>query len=88
MPDESLARLRDAAGDAPLPPLRLDAGGGSTRPGPLGTGVDRARAAVLRLLSPPLAALISQLERDRHRMRSEIADLRERVERLERGEQR
>ncbi len=62
----------------------MDAGGASTRPGPAGAAVNRARAAALRLLAPSLAGLLAQLERDRHRMRGEIADLRRRVDALER----
>ncbi len=84
MPDDALERLRAAAAEAPLPPLRIEAGGGSTRPGPLGAGVNRLRAAILRLLTPSLAGLVAQLERDRHRLRGEVAELRARVERLER----
>jgi hypothetical protein len=38
---------------------------------------------VLRLLAPALGDLLAQLERDRHRQRAELADLRARVERLE-----
>jgi cell division protein FtsB len=55
------------------------------RRGPAGRAVDRLRAAVLRLLSPVLADLLAQLERDRHRQRAEIERLAARVEELERG---
>jgi hypothetical protein len=55
------------------------------RRGPAGRAVDRLRAAVLRLLSPVLADLLAQLERDRHRQRAEIERLTARVEELERG---
>ncbi len=42
------------------------------------------RGLVLRLISPSLAELIGQLERDRHRTRAEIARLEARVAELER----
>ncbi|MEW6582267.1 MAG: hypothetical protein AB1416_05865, partial [Actinomycetota bacterium] len=45
--------------------------------------VTGARRAVVRLLTPVIADLISQMERDRHRQRAEIARLQERVARLE-----
>ncbi len=54
----------------------------------MGAAVNRARGAVVRLLTPPLAELLAQLERDRHRTRSEIADLRRRVSELEQAEKR
>jgi hypothetical protein len=82
-PDELLARLRDAAGPPPLPPLGLAEPAPSARRGVQGRAVTAARRAVMRLLTPVLADLISQLERDRHRQRAEIARLEERVAELE-----
>jgi hypothetical protein len=84
-PDALLAQLREAGDDPPLPPLRLAEPPPSARPGPAGRVVGDARRAVLRLLSPVLADLLGQLERDRHRMRAELARLEERVARLEGG---
>jgi hypothetical protein len=55
------------------------------RRGLAGRAVDAVRGAVLRLLSPVLADLLAQLERDRHRQRAEIERLTERVEELERA---
>jgi hypothetical protein len=46
--------------------------------------VSRARAAVLRLITPALADLLAQLERKRDRARAELGRLEERVARLER----
>jgi polyhydroxyalkanoate synthesis regulator phasin len=40
---------------------------------------------VLRLITPALADLLGQLERDRHRARAEIERLERRVADLERG---
>lgn len=82
-PEELLDRLRAQAGDPPLPPLRIADAGRSTRPGPVGRAVNAARRAVLRLISPALGELLSELERDRHRQHAEIAALRDRVSRLE-----
>jgi len=84
-PDALLATLREAGEDPPLPPLRLAEPPASARSGPAGPAVSGARRAVLRLLSPVLADLLTQLERDRHRMRAELARLEERVARLEGG---
>ncbi len=53
------------------------------RRGPAGALVDRARGAVLRLISVPLGELLSQLERDRHRTHAEIDRLQARVDALE-----
>jgi hypothetical protein len=39
---------------------------------------------VLRLISPSLAELLAQLERDRYRQRAEIERLQQRVDALER----
>jgi uncharacterized protein involved in exopolysaccharide biosynthesis len=47
--------------------------------------VSGTRRAVLRLITPALADLLGQLERDRHRLRAEIARLEQRVADLERG---
>jgi hypothetical protein len=84
-PDALLAALREAGGEPPLPPLRLADAPPSARSGPAGPLVGAARRAVLRLLSPVLADLLAQLERDRHRVRAELARLEERVGRLEGG---
>jgi hypothetical protein len=46
--------------------------------------VSSARGAVVRLIAPALADLLSQLERDRHRQRAEILRLERRVAELER----
>lgn len=67
-----------------MAPLSIDVGGASTRPGPAGRAVNGARRAVLRLITPSLAGLLAQLERDRHRHQAEIAELRARVAHLER----
>ncbi|MCB0873782.1 MAG: hypothetical protein KDC36_10430 [Thermoleophilia bacterium] len=83
--EELLVRLRAEAGDAPLPPLRLALGGGSTRGGLAGRAVDGIRGLILRLISPTLSELLSELERDRHRTRAELAELRRRIAELESG---
>jgi hypothetical protein len=80
--------LRRAGGDPPLPPLRLGDPASSARRGPAGGLVSAARRAVLRLITPTLADLIGQLERDRHRMRAELGRLEARVAELERGDRR
>lgn len=82
-PDQLLAELREAAGSPPLPPLTLADAHPSARPGPAGRAVSRARATTLRLLTPILGDLLSQLERDRARTRAEIDALRDRVTALE-----
>ncbi len=87
-PDDLLRQLRQAAGPAPLPPLRLGEPTPSDRPGPAGRLVGGARRAMLRLLAPALAELVSQLERDRHRERAELEELRARVAALERDAER
>ena len=84
-PDRLLLELRRAAGEPPLTPLRLAEPASSARRGPAGALVSWARRAVLRLITPSLGDLLGQLERDRHRMRAEIARLEERVADLERG---
>ncbi|MEQ8833876.1 MAG: hypothetical protein RIB67_05455 [Miltoncostaeaceae bacterium] len=83
-PDALLAALREAGGRPPLTPLRLAEPAPSARAGLPGRLVGAARRAVVRLLTPSLADLISQLERDRHRQRAEIARLEARVAELER----
>jgi len=55
----------------------------SARPGPAGRAVTAVRRGVLRLLAPTLGELLAQLERDRHRHRAELTELRARVARLE-----
>ena len=77
-------RLRRAAGDAPLPPLRLADPAPSARRGAAGGLVSGVRRAVLRLIAPAMADLLAQLERDRHRQRGEIERLEKRVAELER----
>lgn len=84
-PDELLMALRRAGGEPPLPPLRLADPAPSARPGIAGRAVSFVRRAVLRLIAPSLADLISQLERDRHRQRAELARLERRVAELERN---
>lgn len=83
-PEDLLAELRAAAGDPPLPPLRVADPAPSARPGLPGRAVSTVRRAVLRLISPALGELLAELERDRHRQRAEIAALRARVDELER----
>ncbi len=83
-PDRLLMELRRAGGEPPLTPLRIAEPASSARRGPAGRAVSGARGAVVRLLTPSLADLIAQLERDRHRMRAEIARLEARVAELER----
>ncbi|MGD9573793.1 MAG: hypothetical protein AB7V62_18095 [Thermoleophilia bacterium] len=83
-PDRLLMELRNAGGEPPLPPLRIAEPASSARKGPAGRAVSGARGAVVRLLTPSLADLLAQLERDRHRMRAEIARLEARVAELER----
>lgn len=82
-PDVLLAELRQAAGSPPLPPLSVADPSPSARRGPAGAVVSRARRAVVRLLTPVLGDLISQLERDRHRQQAEIARLEKRIALLE-----
>lgn len=82
-PDELIGRLREAAGEAPLPPLVVSTDAVSTRPGPVGPAISAVRRQVVRLITPALAELIAQLERDRHRQRGEIEVLRARLARLE-----
>jgi hypothetical protein len=84
-PDELLLQLRRAAGEPPLPPLRLADPAPSARRGPAGGLVGAARRAVLRLIAPALADLLVQLERDRARARAELEALRRRVDELERA---
>jgi hypothetical protein len=82
-PDALLTELRDAAGPPPLPPIALADPSPSARRGPAGTLVSVARRAVVRLLAPVFGDLISQMERDRHRHRAEVARLEARIARLE-----
>jgi len=84
-PDELLLQLRRAAGEPPLPPLRLADPTPSARFGPVGGLVGVARRAVLRLIAPALADLLVQLERDRARARAEIERLSRRIDELERA---
>jgi hypothetical protein len=83
-PDELLLKLRSAAGEPPLPPLRIGDPSSSARRGLAGSLVGGARRAVLRLIAPSLSELLAQLERDRHRQRAELARLAARVAELER----
>lgn len=82
-PDALLQELRQAAGPPPLAPISLAQPSPSARRGPAGAAVSAARRAVVRLLSPLLGDLISQVERDRHRQRAEIARLEQRIALLE-----
>jgi hypothetical protein len=82
-PDALLAQLREAAGPPPLPPLSVADPAPSARSGPAGAVVSRARRAVVRLLTPVLGDLISQVERDRHRQKAEMARLEQRIAALE-----
>ena len=82
-PDELLARLRDAAGEPPLPSLRIADPAPSARDGVAGRAVGGSRRAVMRLITPALADLLAQLEADRHRMEAEIRRLDERIAYLE-----
>ena len=75
-----------AAGEPPLAPLRL------AEPDRVGAPRPRRRGRVRRppgraaaASTPALADLLGQLERDRHRLRAEIARLERRVAELERG---
>jgi hypothetical protein len=83
-PDELLLRLRRAAGEPPLPPLRLADPAPSARRGPAGALVSGVRRAVLRLIAPAMADLLAQIERDRHRRHAELERLERRVTELER----
>lgn len=83
-PDELLLRLSREGAEPPLPPLTLAEPAPSARRGPARALVSSARRAVLRLISPSLADLLGQLERDRHRQRTELARLERRVAELER----
>ena len=71
-------------GPPPAPPFRIADPSASARRGAAGVVVSRARAAVLRLITPALADLLAQLERERDRARAELGRLEERVARLER----
>ncbi|MSO44074.1 MAG: hypothetical protein EXQ74_02005 [Thermoleophilia bacterium] len=82
-PDVLLARLRDAAGDPVLPPLSVGDPAPSARGGLPGRAVGWSRRAVMRLITPTLAELLVQLERDRHRMQAEITRLEARIADLE-----
>jgi len=82
-PDRLLAELREAAGDAVLPPLHISDPAPSAREGITGKAVGESRRAVMRLITPALADLLAQLERDRHRMQAEIARLEARIAELE-----
>lgn len=82
-PDRLLAQLREAAGQPALSPLRVADPAPSARQGIAGRTVGASRRAVMRLITPALADLVAQLERDRHRMRAEIARLEARLADLE-----
>lgn len=82
-PDALLEELRAAAGPPPLPPLSVADPSPSARRGPAGVVVSRARRAVVRLLTPVLGDLLSQVERDRHRRQAEIVRLEKRIALLE-----
>jgi hypothetical protein len=82
-PDALLAAVREAAEPPPLPPLSVPEPAASSRRGPVGAVVGAARRAVIRLITPEIAGLLAQLERDRHRTAAELRRLGERVARLE-----
>ena len=82
-PDALLEALRDAAGEPPLPPLRIADPAPSARDGVAGKAVGESRRAVMRLITPALADLLAQLEADRHRMQAEIRRLEARIAYLE-----
>jgi hypothetical protein len=82
-PDALLQALRDEAGEPPLPPLRIADPAPSARDGVAGKAVGGGRRAVMRLITPALADLLSQLEADRHRMQAEIRRLEARIAYLE-----
>lgn len=82
-PDALLEALRDAAGEPPLPPLRIAEPSPSARDGVAGKAVGEGRRAVMRLITPALADLLAQLEADRHRMQAEIRRLEARIAYLE-----
>lgn len=82
-PDELLDQLREGAGEPPLPPLRIQVPHASARAGLAGRAVDAVRGVLLRILSPALADMLAQLERDRYRQRAELERLRARVDELE-----
>jgi hypothetical protein len=82
-PDVLLDQLREAAGSPPLPPLSVADPSPSARRGAAGALVSGARRSVVRLLTPVLGDFISQLERDRHRQRAEMARLEDRIALLE-----
>jgi len=82
-PDALLAALRDAAGEPPLAPLRISDPAPSARDGITGKAVGGSRRAVMRLITPALADLLAQLERDRHRTQAQIARLEARIAELE-----
>lgn len=82
-PDRLLAELREAAGQPPLPPLHISDPAPSARDGIAGKAVGEGRRAVMRLITPALADLLAQLERDRHRMQAEIVRLEARIAELE-----
>lgn len=82
-PDALLEALRDAAGEPPLPPLRISDPASSARDGVAGRAVGGSRRAVMRLITPALADLLAQLEADRHRMQAEVRRLEARIDYLE-----
>ena len=82
-PDKLLAELREAAGEPTLPPLHISDPAPSAREGIAGKAVGESRRAVLRLITPALADLLAQLERDRHRTQAEIKRLEARIAELE-----
>lgn len=81
--DQILEDLHAAAGPPRLPPLRLPEVVRSRRGGIVGGVATAARRFVLRVLEPSLVDLVTQLERDRHHQRAEIARLEARIAALE-----
>ncbi len=87
-PEELLERLREAAGSPPRPPLRVPLPVTSQRRGPIGPLVTRSRRAILRLIAPSLLELVNQLETDRAILHGHVAELEDRIARLENTDRR
>lgn len=86
-PDALLDALREAAGPPPAQPLRIPEPIASDRRPPIGPLLTALRRGMMRLLTPALIELVSQLERDRSRVSAEVASLEDRIAKLESGEQ-
>ena len=81
--DRILEDVHAAAGPPRLPPLRLPDVIRSRRGGIVGGIATAARRLARRVLEPSLVDLVTQLERDRHHQRAEIARLEARIAALE-----